>query len=202
MRSLSIDVFKGFGILLMIIGHIISGDAHLKLIYSFIYSFHMPLFYLVSGYLLNVKKIARDILPYLKKQGESLLVPYFSFGLCHLLIWIIAWALFHCPPNWECRLLSMLYHLFWTNNEGMANASPMWFLTSLFWVKCIFSFIYKFYYKWLTLIVGLLFFFGLNFAEKLHSIPWGLDTAIVGIGFYYIGYKLKDMGGRTTITML
>lgn len=191
MRLLSIDVFKGFGILLMVIGHIVFNDVVLQMIYSFIYSFHMPLFYLVSGYLLNAEKIERDILPYLKKQGKSLLIPYFSFGLFYVLIMTIAWVLSSRPTNGEINLSSMIYHFLWTNNVGLGMAYAMWFLTSLFWVKCIFSFIYKFCYKWLTLISGLLFFCGLIFAEKLRYLPWGLDTAIIGIGFYYIGYKLK-----------
>lgn len=51
-RDLTIDTLKGFLIILVILGHLIGslnvygGDK----IWNFIYTFHMPLFVLISGY--------------------------------------------------------------------------------------------------------------------------------------------------------
>ena len=46
-RDLRYDVMKGIGILLMMLGHIpVEG-----MVYKWIYSFHMPMFFLISGYL-------------------------------------------------------------------------------------------------------------------------------------------------------
>lgn len=47
-----IDIAKGIGIILVILGH--SGvNSEIK---DFIYGFHMPLFFVISGYLYNVDK--------------------------------------------------------------------------------------------------------------------------------------------------
>ena len=58
-REKYIDVAKGFGILLVVYGHVISNcdlRPDLTLIQKFIYSFHMPLFFFISGYCLGLRK--------------------------------------------------------------------------------------------------------------------------------------------------
>lgn len=49
MRNLNIDISKGIAIILMVIGH----SSYPTELYKIIYSFHMPLFYLLSGYFMN-----------------------------------------------------------------------------------------------------------------------------------------------------
>ena len=59
-REVWLDGLKGFGILLVILGHVLSGyldawtfpEAYFSFYFvrSWIYSFHMPLFFLISGY--------------------------------------------------------------------------------------------------------------------------------------------------------
>ena len=46
-----IDNYRGLGIILVILGHALSGR---NLIYKQIYSFHMPAFYFISGYLFPI----------------------------------------------------------------------------------------------------------------------------------------------------
>lgn len=43
-RDIGIDVLKGLGIILMVIGHV---NAPCPLLENFIFSFHMPLFFLL-----------------------------------------------------------------------------------------------------------------------------------------------------------
>lgn len=46
MRDVRFDIMRGIGILLMMLGHIpIEGVA-----YNVIYSFHMPMFFILAGY--------------------------------------------------------------------------------------------------------------------------------------------------------
>ena len=46
LRDPSFDILKGLGILLMIMGHVGFGELFSK----YIHAFHMPLFFLISGY--------------------------------------------------------------------------------------------------------------------------------------------------------
>ena len=72
-RDRSIDILKGFGILLMICGHIGFGTPFIQ----FCASFYMPLFYVVSGYLLNGR---RPFGSFVLKKAKGLLVPYYAFA--------------------------------------------------------------------------------------------------------------------------
>ena len=46
-----IDIAKGIGIILVVIGHI----SQIEVLNDIIYSFHMPLFFIISGYLYKRK---------------------------------------------------------------------------------------------------------------------------------------------------
>lgn len=60
MRDKTVDILKGFAILLMVMGHFLAAaTSHLDggvahngwLVGQWIYSFHMPLFFFLTGYL-------------------------------------------------------------------------------------------------------------------------------------------------------
>ena len=67
-----------FGIILVVIGHI--GEMNTNL-HRWIYSFHMPLFMFISGYLLNYtnqRKIENiNLKEFFWKKIKRLLIPYF-----------------------------------------------------------------------------------------------------------------------------
>lgn len=54
-RIAEIDTARGFGLLLMVLGHILTLDSR---VHSWIYSFHMPLFFFLSGLVLRPSAIA------------------------------------------------------------------------------------------------------------------------------------------------
>ena len=68
-----IDAVKGFGIILVVYAHIISGLSSYV-----IYLFHMPLFFIVSGILF---KEPNDKNKFIVGKVKSLIVPYFSYSI-------------------------------------------------------------------------------------------------------------------------
>lgn len=52
-RNLSLDVAKGIGIILVVMGHtmspIMSGNGVMEAAYQILYVFHMPLFFMLAG---------------------------------------------------------------------------------------------------------------------------------------------------------
>lgn len=64
MRDRSIDAAKGIAIILVVLGHVCTGIPWLV---KWIYSFHMPLFFMISGYLREGKEYG-DFVPFLKKK--------------------------------------------------------------------------------------------------------------------------------------
>ena len=123
-RLVYLDSIKGFAIFLMVFAHTIAWSftdyksvvhysveqsanvVHAGFLWQFIYSFHMALFFLVSGYLTYK---GGDILPALKKRTIRLLIPYFATGFFITLIrpGFGYWFLFSL---WELSLIGILLY--------------------------------------------------------------------------------------------
>ncbi|OYP59578.1 acyltransferase family protein, partial [Prevotella sp. P3-122] len=50
-----VDFLKGFAILCVVVGHIAAFNPKCDLLIDFVYSFHMPLFFFISGFLCHKK---------------------------------------------------------------------------------------------------------------------------------------------------
>lgn len=75
-RDISLDIAKGIGILLMVIGHTgCPGWLH-----DGIYSFHMPLFFILSGLCLSDKRIDGSIKAFVKNRIQRLYIPFIKYG--------------------------------------------------------------------------------------------------------------------------
>lgn len=81
-RINSIDILKGLGILLMVIGH--TGFQHK----SFIYMFHMALFFIASGYLYKEKNSESfsQVVSFVLRKIKGVWIPYFIWNVVFTLL--------------------------------------------------------------------------------------------------------------------
>lgn len=78
-RLMWLDIAKGIAILCTVIGHTVTGR-----IKGMIYSFHMPLFFLLAGYTFR-EVPASEMKKAIKKDIVRLLIPYILFGCIKML---------------------------------------------------------------------------------------------------------------------
>ena len=81
----SIDLVKGFLIIFVFIGHIIPGIQRETFLRYLIYSFHMPLFIGISGFLFNIQKdvsLGKKIIKYVRR----LIIPWVIAVTCYFII--------------------------------------------------------------------------------------------------------------------
>ena len=121
-----IDLLRGFGIILMIMGHVGFGSIFDK----WIHGFHMPMFFIVSGYFYK----ARSFGDLLKRRAKTLLIPYIAFGI---ICCIIPTALMKSLDENTFRIL------FFENTDGIPIAGALWFLTAMFFTDIIYSILDK-----------------------------------------------------------
>ena len=72
-RIVYIDALRGFAILLVIVGHLIQFNYSSGIenpIFNIIYSFHMPLFFFISGYVHSFSKKYTP-LSFIKKKSKT-----------------------------------------------------------------------------------------------------------------------------------
>ena len=85
-----IDALKGFAILLVIVGHLIQTNYQSGIgntIFNIIYSFHMPLFFFLSGFMVGFKDNGKLPFSFIKKKMATLLLPWLSWTMisaCYL----------------------------------------------------------------------------------------------------------------------
>jgi fucose 4-O-acetylase-like acetyltransferase len=96
MRIKSVDICKGLAILLMVIFHFEPGFVipFFEKMRILVYSFHMPLFIFLSGFLFGQAKRKIILKKYLKDKALRLGIPYFSVTLIILGIKFFAGRIF------------------------------------------------------------------------------------------------------------
>ena len=79
-----LDMAKGIGIILVVAGH--SGLVAEKLL-TWLASFHMPLFFMVSGMLFfHKREEEKSLLKTIQKKAKGILLPYLYFSIIYILI--------------------------------------------------------------------------------------------------------------------
>ncbi len=77
MRLRNIDLLKGGLIISVILGHVLQGSVDESIWRTIIYSFHMPLFIGISGFLFNVDSVANvSLIGLIKKYALRIILPW------------------------------------------------------------------------------------------------------------------------------
>lgn len=175
-----IDWAKALTIGLVVLGHFEYEDRGV-ILQNFIYSFHMPLFFLLSGYLY---KQSNNFKVFLSKNIKTLVVPYV---LLNLSVFVIMFP-YYLHSNIDIKSLSFNFIIC----EKFIPASACWFLISLFFVKVISFFILKLKHFLQVLIIVFLSVSCFYISQKLKiNVYFSIDSALMAIPFYIAGYYLK-----------
>ena len=186
-RNHTIDVLRGLAILLVVFGHI----TRTMWLNSYIWSFHIPVFFLLSGYLYDPKKFA-TFGAFVKRKFKGLIIPYLIFGVLTYLYWLFAESRFRGSDlNAWVQLLGIFYG---TRYEHFLDFNgPLWFIPCLFTMGIIYYFIDKTKINWLKwIVVAAIFVFGVFSKDLCPWLPFGICASSIGIAFYAIGNSMRD----------
>lgn len=178
-----LDVAKFIGIFCIYLGHFgqTAGNA-----YGFVFSFHVPLFFFVSGLSEN---LSADIPfgKYIIKNIKTLLIPCYLFAMLSLLVVTIV-------NNTHTTIVPNLIAILKGCIRNHYLAGSLWFLTCLFVIKNVFYIFRKTVkFKWLNIILCAALYF---IAELLINprpivnphMVYNIDSACYYIIFYALGY--------------
>ena len=175
-REVWLDALKGVGILLVILGH--CSPAFMK----YIYGFHMPLFFLISGYLYKGKQ---NIKTYSKRLIKRYIVPYFVLAFCMLIIETVLEKKIELIPHY---IIGILYSR--GSTQWMPMCSPLWFLTGLAIALFIFNLIMQVDRAWIRVFL-IIICCGISYTldvVQCFKLVWNIDTALMAVGFIGVGY--------------
>ncbi len=128
------DVAKGIGACLVVLGHL--PEAVGVQFRTWIFSFHMPLFFIISGMLLSYKKeVNKNFVDLIKKRARTIIIPYISFSIIYMAA--VLFAYFRNVITAKSILENLWYVL------SLYGMNVLWFLPALFFGELIFLFIMK-----------------------------------------------------------
>lgn len=168
-RNDSLDILKGIGITLMIVAHTYGPNNPL---WNCIYAFHIPLFFLVTGYFFKQSSIS--IL--LKKGKDKLLIQYITL----------------------CSIITLLTQLREPHNvtidiKGIINGmGPGWFLLAMFMGRFAFHLILQTFTK-SYLLISLAISMSICGIASCNKLPSFLSifSGLVSLFFIAVGYFIR-----------
>lgn len=182
-----VDIAKGIGILFVILGHVYTNDV----VYTWIYSFHMPLFFFMAGITYKKKSIVED----LRKRLKTIVIPYFFFGSLVLLYWSLFERKFR---ESQMTPIQGLLGLLRGQYEYLEFNVHLWFLPCFFVTVVLVNIIVNLLGDKIAFIIAIIMSVIYVFIE-IPSIPWGIDKLPKYIVFYMLG---SFMSKNETFTRL
>ena len=129
-RNCALDIAKAICIILMVIGHSGCPDY----LHRFIYMFHMPCFFFISGYLLNDKYLT-NLKTGLWKKIKGSYYPFVKWSVIFLLLHN-AFAYLHIyDASYSLKEIAIKFVRILTMTGSEQLLGGFWFLISLCWAS-------------------------------------------------------------------
>jgi acyltransferase len=166
-----IDIAKGLGMIFVVIGHCINGKTFPGL---WIWTFHMPLFFILSGICFSENKYPQFLF-FLKKRIQTLFLPCIYFSI---LVTVFTFIL----------LDKTAFQSLTKNLPGV-----LWFVSVLFFTEILYYYILRLTPKKILRIFTLisLLLLGIWFCRKEIILPFSVSTIPIATFYYGIGHSYK-----------
>ncbi len=186
-RRRNLDIARGIAIICIILGHL--GNSSINRV---VFTFHVPIFYLIAGYFFNEKLGFVDLL---KKKARTLLVPYYVTCLVIMLASIVQRLIQH--KSVVKRLKELLYATAYAAGDKytepfyIASIGAIWFLWAMFWAECFLYLTLKLKPELRIFLVAAIFTVG-YYSRRLFWFPLSIQAGCCALLFLYVGYLIKS----------
>lgn len=190
-RSNIIDIAKCLGIVLMVIGH----SCCPQWLHDFIYVFHMPLFFFLSGYCFN-EKYVNDRITFIRHRIKGLYIPFVKYNLLFLCLHNLFYRL-HFIDAPISSISEFAYKAGGTLLMGQLEelVGPYWFLRYLFIAAIVFLFLFILLRRHQRILMFIVFSmpFVATVLSYYHVRHFLTDVATLSIFFFACGYLAQRL---------
>lgn len=180
-RLMYLDYAKCIAIILVVLGHTL-GESKFVI---WLYSFHIPIFFIITGMQLSYKKRVTGTLKIsILKLIRSLVVPYLIFSIVNILFDFMFKGLY----TDKSQVNQMIYGFL----AGWGNGAT-WFLIALFIAEVLIKYIFMVKNVIIRHIVVVALFFIAIIINNKFIILITLNRALIGAGFIYVGYYIDQL---------
>jgi len=176
-----IDVLKLLGIIAVFAGHL--GNEELA---SFVFKYHVPLFFFVSGLFAN-RNNGLSYKVFLKKKTVTIIFPYIFFCIISELVLIVT-----SRDSLITYIKYVKQFVFAVRNH--MPVVQLWFFTCLFVQVAVFELIRRVVKdnKIILLSISMGLYFIFSFAGTEPKLFWNIDSAMYYMIWYCLGYIISD----------
>lgn len=190
-----VDSVKGIAILLTIVGHTVSYNLYGSSLRGLIFSFHMPLFFILSCYTYKPSASVEQFKGKAKHAFQHLIGPaIFVYGLNTLITCVRTQPDILSLHYWKNLVYTFLFASgvsLTFNGFDVAQMGIPWFFFALFIGRSVFDYLHlAFPAIQLPAIVALIGFSGIFFG-KFQWLPFSMDIALAAMPFFYFGFCMK-----------
>lgn len=193
-----VDTAKTLGIFLVFWGHVLySGSEVASIINRAIYSFHMPMYFILSGYVL--KPDSKSFKEYLKNKVKRILLPA-------LIVYIFTLPFYFYSLDYStATAYSIIVQVFYVIGTCAYNV-PIWFFFCIFQVLMVSKLVDLSNASNKRIIITTLSFLILAFI--LYASDWkyfnlfGFNKCVLGLFFYSFGITLKRLNYENHIKQI
>ena len=228
MRERWIDAWKGLLIFLVVLGHVAGVLEHLThgaanisaaFMYKWIYLFHMPAFFFLSGYVRGSR--SNGCAPFVEfffKKIRRLAVPYFIWGFVSMVVYHFFAEAFNrslaggndgyykasmFANDMGRMLLSLIHAGGWPNGDAFRSNSVLWFLPCIFTTSVVYEMAFRRFssmgnrlrisFLSILAVAG----FAIGGVMRLYVrlvLPWGIASLPWWLAFMSLGGMFAEFG--------
>lgn len=187
-REKYIDVAKGIAMICIILGHM--GIYEIDRV---VFTFHVPIFYIITGYFLSKKY---EVKTFIKDKARTLLIPYGITCVVNILVGMIFATVLEGPTVAETAVHWILASVYgsgvnFTEPFVIHRIGAIWFLLASFW-GCIFLRIsLEMKKKVRLLFIIALFLVGYWSNQLFFWFPFSIQAGCCAALFMYVGYLAR-----------
>ena len=193
-RKHYIDVARGIAIILVVLGHGISEyETGFTGLEKVIYSFHMPLFFVISGLVFRLKDNV-SFCAFAKKRTKGLMLPYLLFAGLIFLSHVAEAVLLKSDGEFFEKLKTpsgIINTLLLSTKSVFSN---LWFLPCMLAAQLLLFAVLKYVKnKYAKAALFTVFSLAVIFISPKIALPLCLETAVISVMFLYIGTLVGKM---------
>lgn len=185
-----IDIMKAIGIISVVVGHYWAPSV----LGYIIWSFHMPLFVMISGYFLKDGiSVSR-----LKKLCKSYLVPYSIVWGCNAVLLSVNNVILHTfSAEWLCNYIKSYFWALGSNSvlfkpESISKVGVIWFLMALFWGELMMLCLLRLCRRWQMQTAAIIcIWLAALYISGRWCLPFGILNGISFLPWLYLGHVIK-----------
>lgn len=200
------DIARGIGIICVVLSHTLLDSQRIDglsfgvaatWIFRICFSFHMPLFFILSGYFMRPNRKFRW-----RKESDELLATYALSSVAVIILNAIREGINHRSVLDGIR--KWVVAAFYGSGAGFSNGTwevkypigATWFLLALFWAHLIISLADKTPMPWMIILIS--FLVGYTLGQHIW-LPFSLLSGMSASLFVYIGRMIRQADSVTKL---